>query len=932
MMRIPLSTYRIQFDPNFGFRTLRDIVPFLAALGISDVYASPIFQAKEGSSHGYDVVDHNQLNPELGGEDEFEKLKDEVKKFGMGWIQDVIPNHMAFDGQNRMLMDVLENGNLSNYFDFFDVEWNHPYESMREKLLAPFLGKFYGECLEDGEIVLKYDPSGLSIQYYDLSFPLRVDSYPTVLSRALDILENSVGADNTDYVKFLGVISVLKTVPPVMEERREQIRFAKEILWELYSGKEAIKDAVDACIALFNGERGNPESFNLLDNLLSEQYFRLAFWKVAAEEINYRRFFNINGLISLRVEEDRVFDHIHAFIFRLLREGTVTGLRVDHIDGLNDPTAYLARVREEAADVYLVIEKILGREERLPPFWPVQGTTGYDFLNRANGIFCRKDNEREITRVYERFVEHASSYEDLLYEKKKLIIEKNLESDVDNLAHLLKKISGRYRYGSDITLYGLKRAIEEVLACFPVYRTYVSSEIFGSGDRDHIEAAVGEAAERNPTYLNELQFLEKILLLELEELIPEEEQQQCLHFILRFQQYTGPLMAKGLEDTTLYVYNRLLSLNEVGGEPGVFGIAVEDYHRFAEMQARQWPHSMNATSTHDTKRGEDVRARINVLSEIPREWEGAVRKWRRMNRRKKRSVGHRRIPDLNDEYFLYQTLVGAFPFREEEHPAFRERLKEYIIKAVREAKVHTAWIKPDEEYEEGFLSFIDKILSPGRRNKFPAKFLEFQRKVAYYGIFNSLSQTLIKITSPGVPDFYQGSELWDLSLVDPDNRRSVDFDTRASYLEDIRAREGEDLPKLIADLTRSMEDGRVKLFLIHRALKARRERKGLFGEGDYTKMETAGEFQDYLVAFARSRGDIRALTIVPRFLTGLIGEKDLPFGQSVWRDTSLLLPDGYSGSFTDAFTGQEIRAKRTLPVGDVLSHFPVSLLVGGGER
>lgn len=932
MMRTPLATYRIQLEPNFGFQALKDIVPFLAALGISDVYASPIFRAKEGSSHGYDVVDHNQLNPDLGGEEEFEKLKGEVKKFGMGWIQDVIPNHMAFDGQNLMLMDVLENGNLSRYFDFFDMEWNHPYESMREKLLAPFLGKFYGECLEDGEIVLTYDPAGLSIQYYDLSFPLRVDSYPTVLSRALDILENSVGTDNPDYVKFLGVFSVLMTAPPVMEKRSEQIRFAKEILWQLYNGNEAIREAMDACITLFNGERGEPESFNLLDNLLSEQYFRLAFWKVAAEEINYRRFFNINGLISLSVEEDHVFDHIHAFIFRLLREGSVTGLRVDHIDGLFDPTAYLAKVRDEAAEVYLVVEKILGREERLPQLWPVQGTTGYDFLNQVNGIFCRKDNEREMSRVYDRFVEHASSYGDLVYGKKKLIIEKNLESDVDNLARLLKKISGRYRYGSDITLYGLKRAIEEVLACFPIYRTYVSSQNFGSDDRDHIEAAVGRAAERNRAYLNELKFLEKILLLELEELIPEEEQQQCLHFIMRFQQFTGPLMAKGLEDTTLYVYNRLLSLNEVGGEPGVFGIAREDFHRFVEMRARHWPHSMNATSTHDTKRGEDVRARINVLSEIPREWEGAARKWRRMNRRKKRSAGHRQIPDLNDEYFFYQTLVGAFPFREEEYPVFRERLKEYIIKAVREAKVHTAWIKPDEEYEEGFLSFIDKILSPGMRNKFPARFLEFQRKVAYYGIFNSLSQTLIKITSPGVPDFYQGSELWDLSLVDPDNRRPVDFATRVSYLEDIRAREGKDLAKLIADLTRSMEDGRVKLFLIHRALKARREREGLFGEGDYTELETAGEFKDHLVAFARSRGDIRALTIVPRFLTGLIGEKDLPFGKSVWRDTSLLLPEGYSGSFADAFTGQEIRAERALPVGEVLSHFPVALLVGGGER
>jgi len=934
MMRIPIATYRIQFNPSFGFQAAKKIIPYLSELGISDIYASPIFKARKGSTHGYDVVDPNQLNPELARVEDLEGLVRELKNYGMAWIQDVIPNHMAYDYENQMLMDVLENGESSEYFHFFDIEWNHPYESIRGRLLAPFLGRFYGESLEDGEIQLRYHDTGLSVNYYALTFPLKIESYINVLAYKLSTLKRKIGEDHPDFTKLLGILYVLKTLPSREEinERYDQTRFVKRMLWELYSKNQEIKRFVDGNIETFNGKKGTPESFNLLDNLLSEQLFILSFWKVATEEINYRRFFNINELISLRIEDEDVFNHTHSLILKLVDQGKISGLRVDHIDGLYDPTDYLKKLREKAGEIYMVIEKILDLEEELPSFWPVQGTTGYDFLNYVNSIFCERKNQRKFDKIYSAFTGLKISYEDLVCEKKRLIIGKHMAGDVDNLAHLMKGISTRYRHGGDFTLYGLKRAIVEIMTLFPVYRTYVSPEVFSERDYSYLKAAVKTATQSNPGLLYELNFIERFLLLKSRDYLTEEEEKQWVHFVMRFQQFTGPLMAKGFEDTILYVYNRLLSLNEVGGSPNKFGISLEKFHSFNKKRASLWPHSLNTTSTHDTKRGEDVRARINVLSEIPQEWDSNIKGWSRINRRKKRTVNGTNVPDRNDEYFLYQTLVGAFPFDETEYPAFVERMKNYIIKAVREAKVHTAWLKPDEDYEDAYISFVEEILQPSEDNQFLKEFVPFQKKVAYYGIFNSLSQTLIKITSPGVPDFYQGTELWDLNLVDPDNRRPVDFEKRTAFLRDIRDKTQTDVLSLITELFSSKEDGRLKLFLICRALQARNEKAEVFQKGAYIPIEVGGRFKDHVVVLARRYGNAWAITIAPRLLTALMKEGEYPFGQQVWDDTRVVLPKGTPTLWKDIITGEAIKSEETLPINETLKHFPVALLMGEEEK
>ena len=927
-MSIPLATYRLQLHKGFGFKALEEIASYLSELGVSDVYASPIFKARQGSLHGYDVVNPGELNPELGGLEGFEDLAREIKKCGMGWLQDIVPNHMAFDAQNnKMLADVFENGSRSPYFEYFDVLWDHPYPAMKGRLLAPFLGKFYGECLEQGEIRVLYDQEGFRIGYYDMFFPLKIESYTHVLTHGLEGLKKKLGRNHPDFIKLLGILYVLKTLSTQEgeEEGYEQVAFIKNTLWEIYSGCGEIRAFIDANLQVFNSPRDPLERARRLAPLLSEQMFRLSFWKTASEEINYRRFFSINDLISLRVEREEVFRRVHALALKLAGEGKITGLRVDHIDGLHDPKRYLERLREQGRGLYTVVEKILEREEDLPHDWPVEGTTGYDFLNALNLLFCRKENTRAFTRVYASFTGLRGEFDDLAMEKKKLILERHMTGDIDNLAHQLKNISSQDRYGSDITLHGLKRALSEVMASFPVYRTYVHAQEVREEDRASIQEAVEKARKRNPGLRYELDFVERFLLMRFEGDLSAEHRALGLEFVMRFQQFTGPLMAKGVEDTALYVYNRLLSLNEVGGNPERFGLSVQEFHAANLRRLKHWPHALNATATHDTKRGEDVRARINTLSEIPELWENQIRDWSRINRKRKKKVKGLDVPDRNDEYFLYQTIMGALPFEEAAFPEFVNRIKEYVIKAVREAKVHTAWLKPDEDYETAYLSFVEDILQPG--NDFLRALLPFQSKVARCAVYTGLSQALLKVTSPGVPDFYQGSELWDLSLVDPDNRRPVDYETRRASLQDMGQRSEKNLLSLIEELLRTKEDGRLKLFLIYRALKARKENPALFREGEYHPLDTAGPFKDHVVAFARRKEGKWAVTVAPRFFFALAGEGNHPLGEHTWRDTELVFPEEAPGNWKNALTDEEIRGRGRIAVAEILKNFPVALLL-----
>ncbi len=923
------ATYRIQFNPAFGFKAAQTVISYLADLGISDLYASPIFKAVKGSLHGYDVVDPNNLNPELGGPSDLEGLAAELKTRKMGWIQDIVPNHMAIDSENRLLMDILENGSSSRYFQFFDVDWDYPAASLNRRILAPFLGRFYGECLEDGEIALQYGPEGFKAAYYNLAFPLRIESYSD-LFKNLSRLKKKLAEDDPDFIKLLGILYVLKmlSASDEPEERSIQIRMIRRILWELYTSNSVIRKFIDETVRAFNGQKGKPESFNSLDDLLSKQVFRLSFWKVAAEEINYRRFFCVNGLISLKVEDDHVLNHTHGLIFDLIERRIVTGLRIDHVDGLYDPASYLQKVRGSAPAAYILVEKILDLNEDLPPSWPVQGTTGYDFTNYVNELFCQKENERAFGRIYAGVTGLKNSYEDVVRYNKKLMIQEDMASDVHNLAQLLKNISSRDRHGSDITLNALQRALTEVLAVFPVYRTYISQVVVPDDDRKYILAAVDRARANLPALLHEFAFIRRFLLLDFPDYVSEEEKRDWLHFAMRFQQLSGPVMAKGVEDTTHYVYNRLLSLNEVGGRPDRFGCSPEEFHKFNTKKRDLWPDSLNATSTHDTKRGEDARARINVLSEMPDEWLQKLRTWIRINRGKKKRVQGLAVPDRNDEYFLYQTIIGAFPFSDDDYIGFVQRIKAYIVKAVREAKVHTAWLKPDTEYENAYVAFIEKILAPSEANEFLKELIPFCRKVSHYGMLNSLSQTLLKITSPGVPDFYQGAELWDLSLVDPDNRRPVDFEKRRAMLACIREQDDADIGRLVQDLLSTREDGRVKLFLIYRALKAKEANRDIFRSGAYLPLEPAGRFRNHVIAFAWRHKRQWAVVIAPRFLSGLVQEGCFPLGRQVWQDTDVTMPDGAPAAWRNVITNEAASSGRALSIGEILLSFPVAMLIG----
>ncbi len=931
MRHTPGSTYRLQFCPGFGFDHARAILPYLHRLGVTDIYASPILRPRPGSTHCYDVVDAGALNPELGGEAAFTALWETRKALGMGWVQDIVPNHMAFHPSNAWLNDVLESGRDSPFADFFDIDWDQPDESLRGRLLVPALGRFYGRCLEDGDIRLGYDEHGFFAAYFEHRYPLAVETYDQVLGQGWAEIKADLGEENPDYVKLLGVRFVIRTLASGRtepEERRVQIGFVKRVLWELVTGCTSVRRFVDRQIGAVNGVPGDPASFDRLEKLLQAQNYRLAFWKVGAEEINYRRFFNINDLISLRQERSEVFEATHQYILDLLRRGAFTGLRVDHVDGLYDPRGYLARLRQSAGQAYVVVEKILAQGEALPADWPVDGTTGYDFVNAVNGVFVRRGNERRLRRLYAGLLGRTDDYEDLVCEKKRLITGKGMAGDVSNLAHLVKRVSGHFRHGQDITLYGLRRAIVELLANFPVYRTYFRGTVFSAADRKYLEQTFRRAEERVPALKGEFEFIRDLFLSDPEDFRSPEEQELWRHLVMRFQQFTGPLMAKGFEDTLLYVYNVLLSLNEVGGAPDAFGMEPEAFYSFCRERALRWPRTMNATATHDTKRGEDVRARLNVLSEIPERWAASVKRWRRANRKLKTSVNGRPAPDANDEYYLYQTLTGAWPFNEREVPQFLERLAPVLVKSVREAKVHTAWLKPDQAYEQAYVSFAETILRPAQNNAFLPDFLELQRQVAHYGVFNSLSQTALKLMAPGVPDIYQGAELWDLSLVDPDNRRPVDFELRRQILEDIEARAAADLPGLAAELPANPADGRVKLFLIWRCLSLRRNLPRVFERGGFLRVKVEGRRKKHVLALARHDNRQWALCVVPRFTVSLADEGGAPLG-GVWEDTVLTLPDHAPGHWQSAITGQDLDFGHGLPLAELLAGFPAAVLFAG---
>ena len=956
-LRIPAATYRLQFHRRFRFEHAAALVPYLEALGITDVYASPIFQARRGSSHGYDVTDPTRLNAELGAEENFESLVSALKDRGMGLLLDIVPNHMAASVENRWWTDVLESGQGSPFSGFFDIDWHSPKKALTNKVLLPILGGPYGRMIEEKEISLRLEKDGFTVHCPSVKLPVSILSYPRILSLRLPSLEETYGPDHPSFRELWDLITTIEHLPKAAEEDAEAARERhaseegiKERLLRLYTERHEIREHIDETLRMVNGRKGDPASFDPLDRILSEQHYWLSFWRLANEEINYRRFFAVSDLVSLRVEDPRVFDASHDLILRLAREGKMTGLRVDHVDGLYDPHGYLVRLMQRltgsedenpSPGFYVLVEKILGRDEALPPAWPIHGTTGYDFMNALNGLFVSAGGIKTLDEIYARFTGAAPDFRETVYRSKRLMMDTMFAGEMHSLGQHLGRLAEQDRYARDLPRKELRAAVIEVTACFPVYRTYARGHELSARDVRYIAKALKEAQQRSTEASTPVfDFLRRVLLQEIPPSLAGYEREDWLRFLMRWQQFTGPIMAKGSEDTSLYIYNRLVSMNEVGGDPSSTGISVSAFHGRCETMASRWPCSMNATSTHDTKRSEDVRARVNVLSEIPEEWEKRLLQWSRQNAGKKRIVNGIATPDPGAEILLYQTLLGVWPLAEEELPGLKSRVESYMVKAMREAKVYTRWIRPDIAHEGAVKEFVASLLedlSPDT-NMFLADFLPFQRKVAHYGAINSLAQLLLKIASPGVPDIYQGTEIWDFSLVDPDNRRPVDYPRRSALLNELMSSERQGLSSLARDLLSSWRDGRVKLYVTYKALAFRRERKELFLTGAYVPLAVTGGVKEHALAFARKQGDAWGIAAVPRFVTRLAPPGEFPIGLGVWETrTALRLPKEAPDGWRNVFTGEILHASggdgaKRLPLHAVFHDFPVALLEGLPER
>lgn len=985
---VPTSTYRVQFHGGFGFRDAADVVPYLDRLGIDACYCSPYLQARPGTQHGYDICDYDRLHAELGSEADYDAFTDALAQAGMGQIVDFVPNHMGVDPvANRWWRDVLENGPSSPFAHFFDIDWDPVKAELRGKVLLPVLSDHYGLVLERGELQLAFNEGRFLVTNGPLNFPVDPKQSPHVLQYRLDALAEQLGEEHPDLNTFRELIQTFHELPGCSEtdrseERRQLMEDLLDRLDRLVQSNADIARHVDENVRRFNGEPGVRDSFDLLHEFLEAQPYRLAWWKAAHDEINYRRFFHIQELGGLRMEDGEVFEAAHRLILRLIRQGRVTGIRLDHLDGLSDPWHYLRKLQEavvlaratelfgdallndpevqwEVAEwqsrqdpegiaerpLYVVAEKILASHESLPSYWPLHGTSGYDFMNDLNRLFVDHEHRQEMHGIYERFTGDRQPYEEVVEQCKRLITKQALASELKMLARALNRIAELDRRTRDFTLDSLREAIREVVVAFPVYRTYIDDCGIEPADREIINRAVSRAMRRNPALSPSVfAFLHKVLLLEGE--LTEDEWERRLEFVMKFQQYTGPVEAKGVEDTAFYRDNVLLSLNEVGGKPDRFGGSVDEFHEANRRRLQEWPYAMLATATHDNKRGEDVRARINILSEIPDEWERHVSRWHHLHAAHRIDLDGLPAPSPADEYAFYQTLLGAWPAGLDIDPSqpipekFVQRMREFLLKAAREASRFTGWMHPVESYEEAVAGFVDQVLTGPTAREFLENFLPFQRQVARWGMINSLAQVVLKIISPGVPDFYQGSELWDLNLVDPDNRRPVDYPHRRQLLEQLEPLlnepAGDDRPAAVAELLEQWPDGRIKLFVTACGLRLRRRDPSLFLQGDSLPLNASGPLEEHVVAAGRMREDRLVIAVAPRMVTRLTeAAGSNPIRPDVWNDTLLRLPREFARQpLRNVFTGETVELHPTnqdcvLPVAKLLPTLPVALLTAG---
>ncbi|MGC2193321.1 MAG: malto-oligosyltrehalose synthase [Terriglobales bacterium] len=963
----PCSTYRLQLNSRFTFAHAAALLDYLQDLGVTDCYTSPFAMARPGSLHGYDVTDHTRFNPEIGTEEEFQQFAQQLKQLGMGLIVDVVPNHMCITHpSNTWWWDVLENGPASRFSRYFDIDWNPPKAELTNKVLLPVLPDQFGRALENQQIRLIYDSGSFFVDCQGTRFPVAPRSWPLVLDRVLHEMRQRPGRAPDHEMELESILNAISYLPPRHEtdpsrirERQRESDIIKGRLTKLMESSDAARMGLTASLDDMNGRKGDPRSFDTLERMLADQAYRLSYWRVAADEINYRRFFDINDLAAIKVEDPEVFATVHALVFDLVRKGYVSGMRIDHPDGLLDPQKYFEDLQEQVPlpgrseagpgqavprrRLFLMAEKILVGDEELRPSWTIEGTTGYGFLNFLNGLFVDSSRKRTLLGLYRQFSGWSQSYADLIYQSKLLILQVSMSSELEVLSRRLDRISEQHRWSRDFTLQSLRAALREVIACFPVYRSYIRDCGPHPDDEDerHIRYAVRSAKRHNPAVSESVfNFIESVLLLKDPEGLSEAERSERRLFVMRFQQLTGPVMAKGLEDSAFYRYCPLLSLNEVGGAPDKFGVSATFFHAKSLIRQASWHNSLLATSTHDNKRSEDVRARINVLSEIPTGWYRAIRAWQLLNRDKRVLVAGDQVPSANDEYFLYQTLVGTWPLRgmnEKEYAEFVSRICSYMEKALREAKVHTSWISPNTEYESAVQSFLAAILDRSPGNNFLTAFQLFQARIARAGIFNSLSQTVLKITSPGVPDFYQGTEVWNFSLADPDNRRPVDYELLRGLLERLREVEDQNFENLVDQLIQDPVDGGVKLYVTRSALRFRRANRELFAKGSYTGLRAVGEKHRHVITFSRSYRQREVVVVAGRFFALLGADRCLPVGKGTWSDTAVVLRRHVAAThYRELFTGRVIAAEKrngnlVLPVSEVFSRLPIAVLTSEGN-
>jgi (1->4)-alpha-D-glucan 1-alpha-D-glucosylmutase len=941
---IPRATYRLQLHREFTFADAARAVPYLAELGISHLYSSPILKARAGSKHGYDVIDHTVLNPELGTQQDFTHLIEVLHEHGMGLIVDIVPNHLGVMGaDNVWWLDLLENGPASQYADHFDVDWRPLRASLRNRVLVPVLGEPYGTVLERGELRLRFEPASgvFEVHYHQHRLPIDPREYPRIFHG----VASELAPEDPDRADFESLLTSFAHLPPrdvqapeLLAIRRRDKEAHKRRLVRLIERAPAILEHIHRTLEWINGTPGVPESFDALEALLDAQAYRLAYWRVAVDEINYRRFFDVNDLAALRMNEATVFERTHELMLRLVAEGHIDGLRIDHSDGLFDPQGYFERLQqsvrpasEALGPVYIVTEKILAAHERLPTAWPVHGTTGYDCVALLTSWLVYAGSEAALGRIYRHFTGITESFDQLSYSSRKLVMRIALAAELEVLATQLDRIAQLDRQTADFTRAAMREAIMETIACFPVYRTYITERGVSEDDRRIVNWAVNVARRRSvAAELTVFDFLRAVLLGEAAAGRPAAQAAAMLEFAMKFQQVTAPVTAKGVEDTAFYRYYNLVCLNEVGGDPRRWSISNAALHQENLERARHWPHSMLASSTHDTKRSEDVRARIAVLSEMPERWRRHLGRWSRLNRDRRKHLEGGWAPSRNDEYLIYQTLLGVYcPTTDRQE--LLGRLQAYLIKAAREAKLATAWMNPDAGYEQALCDFAAELLArPPANNAFLHDFSLLAEIVAYFGHFNSLSQTVLKLTVPGVPDSYQGMELPQLTLVDPDNRGAVNFDQALHRLAQLRRCWDEPRQPLLAQLLSEWRQGTSKLFVTHALLELRRQLPELFAGNDYLPLSVEGEHRDHVSAFQRTGPGATVVVVVARWLAKLMhGEIAAPLGE-VWGDAVVKLGAPLDEHCQELFSNRRMPLESgtsELRVAQLFESFPAAVLV-----